>query len=102
MREVTCYNCRKMGHFSCDCPQQSWNQKGNHPWEMNPFRSRWRGNGRRMGYNSCNNPGRGSNAWISEVEPEEGDVDMPQVAWAIADNRTSQQRTADCLDGLGT
>src|SRR5258708_21098117 len=100
LREVTCYNCRKIGHFSCDCPQQSWNQKGNHPREMNPFRSGWRGNGHGMGYNPCNNPGRGSNARISEVEQEEGDADTPQVAWAVADNRTSQQHADDWLNGV--
>src|SRR5258708_38534823 len=86
LREVTCYNCQKVGHFSCDCPQQSWNQKGNHTRETNPFRSGWRGNGRGMGYHPRNNPSRGTNARISEVAQEESDAATPQVAEAVADN----------------
>ena len=53
-----------------------------------------------MGYNPRNNPGQGSNAWISEVEQEESNADTPQVAWAVADNRTSQQRADDWLNGV--
>ena len=34
------------------------------------------------------------------MEQEESDADMPQVAWAVADNRTSQQRADDWLDGV--
>ena len=34
------------------------------------------------------------------MEPEESDADTPQVARAVADNRTSQQRADNWLNGV--
>ena len=32
IRTVTCYHCRNKGHFSRDCPQQTWNHSGAPRW----------------------------------------------------------------------